>query len=365
MVFCFAACGKEDESGASAENGGIAIQVEKVVSADISTENKVSGKVISSSDNSVYVPSSVLCTSVLVSDGSKVKAGDRLAKLDLSTMETLSDDQNLAFDQVTLLNKQVELAKGNYDATRALYSIGAASKAELDNAEITYLGAKAQLDNNLSSLGMTLQSVAMQSSRKASSENIDEEGYLVAPCDGTVISITASKNSTLSPKFPVAVIQGSEHTEIAVSVSEALLPKLSVGDDAGVAISSADVYFTGKIKSIDQNSNMQTKLYSVSVTVPDDVTGLVSGMFADVSFYTDSSENAITVPSEAVLSSDTGSYVYLVKDGFAKKSMVETGLISGGRTEIISGVVSGDIVVIVGQSYLKDGESVRIVNSAE
>ena len=95
--------------------------------------------------------------------------------------------------------------------------------------------------------------------------------------------------------------------------------------------------------------------------VPDDIEDLVSGMFADVTFFTENVADAVVVPSEAILSGDSGEYVFIVVDNKARYVSISTGLIGNGMTEVTSGLSEGDKLVVVGQSYLKDGDAVRIV----
>ena len=92
----------------------------------------------------------------------------------------------------------------------------------------------------------------------------------------------------------MAVIDGVDRMEVAVSVSEALVPKLARGDEVDVSISSLGVQVVGTIKSIDLAASMQTKLYNVTVSINEDVAGLLSGMFADVSFRTDTSTDTLS-----------------------------------------------------------------------
>ena len=110
---------------------------------------------------------------------------------------------------------------------------------------------------------------------------------------------------------------------------------------------------------------MQTKLYTVMLTVPADVTGLMNGMFADVTFHTDTSENTIVVPTEAILTSGDVRYVYVVEDGTAKYAEVTVGLTGSGVTEVTSGLKAGQKLVTVGQAYLSDGDAVRVVSGEE
>jgi RND family efflux transporter MFP subunit len=151
--------------------------------------------------------------------------------------------------------------------------------------------------------------------------------------------------------------------KVTVSVSESLVPKLSIGDSVDVAVSAANQSFTGTIRSVEQAANAQTKLYTVTIGVPADVSGLLSGMFADVTFHTDVSENAVVVPTEAILTAGETQYVYVVEGGdTAKYVEVSTGLTGSGVTEVTSGLAAGEQLVTVGQSYLTDGDAVRVVS---
>ena len=162
--------------------------------------------------------------------------------------------------------------------------------------------------------------------------------------------------------MPVAVIDGAEVMEVSVSVSEALLPKLAIGDEADVTVSALDTSFVGTIRSIEQTANVQTKLYGVTVSVPAEVTGLRSGMFADVSFRTDTSADTIVIPTEAILTSNNIQYVFVVEGDTARYQEVTTGLSGNGVTEVTGGLEAGQQLVTVGQAYLSDGDAVRIVS---
>ena len=362
LLFSLGACGQSSqESDGAAEVSGVAVQVKTVSLSDISSENTVSGRIVRSTESSIYIPGTARCTAVYVSAGSNVKAGDPILKIDMSTLDSAGSG-NAALDQVNLLQLQTNMAKRSYDASRALYEVGAASELEVQSAEAQYLGAKLQLDQALSSLGSNLQNLSYtQTGINSAASTLDDDGTVRSAFDGKVISVSARNGNYLSSNIPVAVIQGGGHNEVSLFISESLLPKLSVGSSVQVSVPSAEKLFTGTIQSIDQNANIQTKLYAVSVLVPDDIEDLVSGMFADVTFFTENVENAVVVPSEAILSGESGEYVFTVEDGKAVYKPILTGLIGNGMTEVTSGLSAGDKLVVVGQSYLKDGDPVRIV----
>ena len=124
-------------------------------------------------------------------------------------------------------------------------------------------------------------------------------------------------------------------------------------------------FLRAAIRSVERAASMQTKLYTVVLTVPADVGGLMSGMFADVTFRTDTAENTIVVPTEAILTSNHVQYVFVVEDGAAKYVEVTTGLTGSGVTEVTSGLTEVEQLVTVGQAYLSDGDPVRVVSGEE
>ena len=96
--------------------------------------------------------------------------------------------------------------------------------------------------------------------------------------------------------------------------------------------------------------------------MPAEVTGLRSGMFADVSFRTDTSADTIVIPTEAILTSNNIQYVFVVEGDTARYQEVTTGLSGNGVTEVTGGLEAGQQLVTVGQAYLSDGDAVRIVS---
>ena len=116
---------------------------------------------------------------------------------------------------------------------------------------------------------------------------------------------------------------------------------------------------------MERAANVQTKLYTVTLTVPAEVDGLLSGMFAEVVFRTNVSENTIVVPSDAILTNEDTQYVFVVEDGAARYAEITTGLTGTGVTEVLTGLSEGQQLVIAGQQYLSDGDPVRIVDGTD
>ncbi|WP_160665185.1 efflux RND transporter periplasmic adaptor subunit [Colidextribacter sp. OB.20] len=372
-LLSLAACQQEEAPSDSSGGApaGVAVQVQEVKIDTISTENKVSGRVVTDGQESLFVMTNAQCTAVFVETGDTVTAGQKLCALDLASTLSSYNAANISYssavqsysDQAAIFDKQIALAEKNVSDLKALFEIGAASQLEIDQAELSLQTARAQRASTLAQLEAGMQSYKSNVEQLSSVlENVDAAGNVIAPIAGTVVTLNASEGGFISASAPVAVIDGVDRMEVAVSVSEALVPKLARGDEADVSISSLGVNVVGTIKSIDLAASMQTKLYNVTVSINEDVDGLLAGMFADVSFRTDTSANAIVIPTEAILTSNGQQYVFIVEDGAARYAAITTGLTGSGVTEVTSGLEAGDQLVVVGQAYLSDGDAARIVS---
>ena len=373
MALAMTGCQSKEEDSSQQDDAavGVAVQVQRVELSSIATDNNVSGKVAADSQTSIMVGAAAKCTAVYVEAGDEVKAGDKICTLDLaSTIAaynaakiTYDSTVNSYADQKAVLDKQIALYEKNLKDTKALFDIGAASQAEIDQAELTLMGAKNQRETALSQLEAGMQSYKSNVQQLDQVlQDVDSKGNVIAPVSGTLVSLSATENGYVSASMPVAVINGAEQMKITVSVSEALVPKLAIGDQADVAVSAAGVQFSGTVRSVEKAANMQTQLYTVTLSVPAEVSGLLSGMFAEVTFHTDRADGVITVPSQAVLTRGDTRYVFVVEDGAAKYVEVTLGMMGSGVTEVTSGLTAGQQLVTVGQSYLSDGDPVRIVS---
>ena len=374
MTLALTACGSKESEEETPAAEGIAVQVQTVTANTISTENKVSGQVSADNASTILIASAAKCTAVYKNAGDQVQAGEKICTLDLGSTLSGYNAARISYqaavqsyqDQKSILDKQVSMAQDNVNNTKALFEIGAASQLEVDQAELNYENAVAGRNSALSQLEAGIQNAKSGVEQLDTAlDNVDANGNVLAPQSGTLVTMNAVEGSYISNSMPLVVIDGADQMKVTASVSEALVPKLTVGDKAEVSVSAADATFTATIRSVERAASMQTKLYTVVLTVPADVGGLMSGMFADVTFRTDTAENTIVVPTEAILTSNHVQYVFVVEDGAAKYVEVTTGLTGSGVTEVTSGLTEGEQLVTVGQAYLSDGDPVRVVSGEE
>ena len=365
------ACGGEE---APQEAVGLAVQVETVLPGSIATENRVSGQVSADNSSTILISSAAKCTAVYFEAGDQVEAGDVLCTLDLGSSLASYSAARISYDaavqsyqdQKVVLDQQVQLAADNMTSTEALYEIGAASALEVDQARMNYNSAVATRNSTLAQLEAGIQNAKSGLDQLDTAlEHVDGSGNVIAPLSGTLATMNAVEGSYISNSLPLAVVNGGGPMRVTASVSETLVPQLAIGDTAEVTASAIGQTFSAVIRSVERAANAQTKLYTVTLTVPEEVEGLLPGMFADVVFRTNVSENTIVVPSDAILTSEDTQYVFVAEDGTARYTEITTGLTGTGVTEVLTGLTEGQQLVVVGQQYLSDEDPVRIVDGTD
>ena len=371
LMLSLAACAEQEQPAQEDPVvAGVAVRTVTIGTDTIATENKVVGKISAGEEASILVGSSAKCTAVYKNAGDTVEAGEKIATLDFGATIANYNAARIGYssavqsynDQKAIFEKQVKLAEDNVANTKALFEIGAASQLEIDQAELSYQSAVAGMNGTLAQLESGIQSAKSGLEQLGLvMDNMDLSGNVIAPISGTLVTLNVTEGGFTSSSMPVAVINGAEQMKITTQVSETLVPQLQIGDEASVYVSAADRSFSAVIRSVDRAANYQTQLYTVTLTVPADVTGLVSGMSAEIVFHTDVSENTVVIPTEAILTGTDGQYVFVAENGVARRCPITTGLTGSGITEVLTGLSAGEQLITVGQAYLVDGSAVRVV----
>ncbi len=367
-----AGCG--EEAPPEPDDPATAVEIAAVSRGAISAENSASGQVVSGKQESVSVALSAHCTDVAVEVGDVVSAGQTLCTLDISATQANYDTAALSYanaqksynEQSALLRQQVAQAEKNLSDTKELFALGAASQAEIDSAQLALDNARATMSSTLDQLTLSMQNYKATMTQLASTlANIGSGGKVTAPISGVILSLSATENGFVSPSAPVATIASLSEMEVQVGVSEALVNKLQVGSQVSVTVDAAQATFQSTIHDLDRTPNANTHLYGVTVRIPASAAkGLMAGMFANVTFYTDTQSDVVIIPTEAIQTGMDSQYVYILdQDNIAHRVPVETGLVGDGVTEITAGQSGGETLVTVGQFYLSEGAPVRVVTS--
>ena len=86
-------------------------------------------------------------------------------------------------------------------------------------------------------------------------------------------------------------------------------------------------------------------------------------MFGRVSIVHDMHANALQVPRSAVIEEAGQTSVFIVSEGVAERRNITTGYAENGQVEVLQGLEDADEIVVVGQTSLKNGSKVSVINA--
>lgn len=196
----------------------------------------------------------------------------------------------------------------------------------------------------------------------------DEIGFefqpypLLSPLEGSLARVTVEKGEQVDPQNPIALVARTDICKLKAAVSERVLPKLRIGQEAIVEVDAyPDRTFTGRVRRISTAVDPETRTGVVEVTIPNDDRLLIPGMFAQAEVVTRVYKEIPVVPEKAILYQADGTFVFVVQEGKGVKKRVELGIKSDGFIAIERGLAIGEEVIVTGQHQLEDGSSVHVV----
>lgn len=186
-----------------------------------------------------------------------------------------------------------------------------------------------------------------------------DKSEIRAPFDGVIGLKYVSEGSYISPTTQIASLQNIDRIKVDFSVPERYARIISEGDRIVFRVQTADSVFEGSIYAIEPEIDPETRTLQIRAISDNQNADLLPGSFANIELILEETENALTVPSIALVPELGGQYVYLFKDGQAAKTPVRTGIRSEAKVEITSGLSPGDTVLTSGLLQVQDGMPVQ------
>jgi membrane fusion protein, copper/silver efflux system len=179
-----------------------------------------------------------------------------------------------------------------------------------------------------------------------------------APFDGFVMELGVRQGAAVQPGTTLFQLAELNSVWITAEVpeSQAAWPKL--GDPAEIEVPALPgERFEAQVDYLYPELTQATRTLKVRVVVKNPRNHLRPGMFATVHFHGAAQEQALTVPSEAVIRTGTRSVIIVADDStHFRPALVRVGAEHGGRSEILEGLTPGQSVVASGQ-FLIDSEA--------
>ena len=268
---------------------------------------------------------------VYVDMGSPVRRGQMLALID--TTELFQTRQQAA---ATAQN-----ARLTYRRTKDLYDQTLVAAQDIENAEAAMKVAVAALDIATTRL---------------------DYARITAPFSGTITKKFLDPGAVVSAlTSTLFTLMDPDRMKIIINILEQDIPRVTMGLEASVSVDAfPGKKFTGTVSKFSQAVDLSTRTMAVEVDIPNPGHLLAPGMFATVSLNVGQKNDALTLPTQALLKDDQCLYVYIARQDTARRARVTAWSEQNSRTEILSGLEGTEDVITTGQQFVRNNGQVAV-----
>ena len=353
------ACGNKEAETAKAAapakpnaGQGVPVSTQLAVEKQFDVVLEVAGTVVPVSMVDIRSQMNGVIRQVHVKEGQMVKAGQLLF-----TLDTQSDQANLAKAQAQLLKDQAALADAQRQYTRAqdLVAQNFVSRGAADTAQTNYESMQATVNADRATIEAAKVPVSYGQIRAAVSGRLGGVPVFV----GSVIKVSDTSLGTIVQTDPM---------DVAFSVPQDSLPLLlerlnkRETPEVQVALPQADKSVTGKLTFVDNAVDAATGTVKVKARVSNTQGLLWAGQFVRARLQTQHLDNAVLVPASALLQNTKGTAVFAVVDGKAVVQPVKV-LAVQANMAAVKGVEAGTKVIVDGRQNVRPNAPVSEVTA--
>lgn len=176
-----------------------------------------------------------------------------------------------------------------------------------------------------------------------------------APMDGLLSAVTTIDGELVNEGNQLFTVS-SRKTYVRGEVNEEDVGEVKAGMKAKVQLYAyRSNVFAAKVSSVQPAADPDTQRYTVILEMEKTPDNLMAGMTGEMNIVTGVHENAVLVPTRAVLVDQA----LVIKRGIVQKRTIKVGFRTLDVSEVLSGVSAGDRIVVSDQDKLHNGEPVR------
>ncbi len=318
------------------------VKVAPVQQRNMAVIERTIGTVLANSTVSVNARVQGQLVKAFFKEGQMVKTGDLLFQIDPRPYQATYDNAMASLAS----------AKAKFDRYTRLKNQNAISPQDVDDAQASYLEAKAMAE----SARLNLEFTAIRAP-----VNGKTGPMLIQPGNMVMAASSGSPSAT-----PLVTLNEIQPVKISLSLPQSDLPRIQeMARTKGLTLTmnlhdaGGGKDITAKVDFISNAVTGNTGTIELRATYPNADMGLVPGQLVDVVVALSEIPNAITVPRDAVNTGPEGQFVYVVKDGTAQQVDVKV-LFDDGVDDAVAGPLKvGDQVIIEGQLRVIPGAKVK------
>lgn len=332
LSFVFSAC-KQEQKGATAagprQQGPLSVDAFRVSKSEVSEDIEVPGSIVPFEETSIAAEVGGRIVDMNISEGMTVKKGTLLVKI---------FDQDLQA-QLRKLTVQLKINEKTEERNRELLKINAISQQDYDLSNL-----------NVENLRADIESVRIAISKTE----------IRAPYDGTLGLRNVSLGSYISPADIITTIRQVDQLKLDFSVPEKYAKEISKGYKVRFRLDGGTQDHQATVIATENNVDQNTRTLRVKARVNAKHPELIPGLFAKVNLQLGKDEDALLVPTQAVIPGLRNKQVIIVNGDSVRFTVVETGIRDSSYIQILSGLKAGDTVVTTGLMAIRPNSKLKV-----
>ena len=265
---------------------------------------------------------------IFFDEGTTVSDGQLLLKVDDSELQA----------QLKRAEYQLALTGERLNRQRILLEKDAVSREEFDQVQTDYNILQTDIDLLQTKIAKT---------------------EIRAPFAGTIGFRGVSLGSYLQLNTVIARLLDHNKLKLEFAIPEKYASICFIGNKIQFRTEVSTDEFEATVYAVDPKVDVATRTITVRGLYNNANKKLLAGMFARINLIINQSEEVLLIPTEAIVQEMEGKKVWAISGGKAFSQRIVTGFRSNNQIEVVTGLQTGDTIMISGLMQVREGVSVR------
>jgi len=257
-------------------------------------------------------------------EGKQVKKGTLLVKL-------FDDDLQAGLNKLQI---QLDIQEKIHERQSGLLKVNGISQNDFDQTGLVLNSLRADIE---------VQKVLIRKTE------------VLAPFDGVIGLRKISVGAEITPSTLLATIRSEDKLKMDFSVPEKYSSEIKPGMKILFTMSNEDKQYEATVLATEQGIDISTRNLKIRSVLDNKSNHLLPGAFTNVILKMSEKQNALLIPTQAIIPSAQLKNVILAKRGKAHFTVVKTGIRRASNIEITDGIQPGDTIITTGILFLKEG----------
>ena len=297
----------------------------------LTDEILISGSLLPDEEVNLSFETSGKITEINFQEGTFVKKGDLLAKVNDKPLQA----------QLKRLMAQLKLAEDRVYRQNALLERDAVSKEAYEKVKTELATLNADIDLVKANILQT---------------------ELRAPFDGIIGLRQISVGTYASPSTIVAKLTKISPLKVEFAVPERYANDVKSGANLDFSLEGVLNPYQAKVYARESKIDPTTHTLTIRALYPNSENTVLPGRYASIRLKKQEIEDALAIPSEAIVPEMGKDKVFLYKAGKAQPVEIKTGLRTEAQVQVVDGLQSGDTIIVSGTLQLRTGLPVTLDN---